>query len=120
MISKIERNEFPFFSENCLIGFDGVLKLCDFGFARTLDEGELSRTFCGSTVYAAPEVLSASEDYNPYFSDVWSCGIVLYAMFTAQVSTSKMVTYKNKKWIIRPPEVTKSDFTIGFSVVELV
>ena len=73
------------FSENCLIGFDGVLKLCDFGFARTLDEGELSRTFCGSTVYAAPEVLSASEDYNPYFSDVWSCGIVLYAMFTAQV-----------------------------------
>ena len=91
MISKSKKSKFSYFSENCLIGFDGVLKLCDFGFARTLDEGELSRTFCGSTVYAAPEVLSASEDYNPYFSDVWSCGIVLYAMFTAQVNTSNRI-----------------------------
>ena len=98
MISKKERNEFPYFSENCLIGFDGVLKLCDFGFARTLDEGELSRTFCGSTVYAAPEVLSASEDYNPYFSDVWSCGIVLYAMFTAQVKSDGYVEFRDYKW----------------------
>ena len=35
--------------KNCLIGFDGVLKLCDFGFARTFHEGEISRTFCGTT-----------------------------------------------------------------------
>jgi len=71
--------------ENCLIGYDGVLKLGDFGFARSLDENELSRTFCGSTVYAAPEILTAKFDYDPRYSDVWSCGIVLYAMFTAKM-----------------------------------
>merc|ERR1712131_355342 len=93
--------------ENCLIGFDGVLKLCDLGFARTLDEGELSRTFCGSTVYAAPEVLSASEDYNPYFSDVWSCGIVLYAMFTAQMPFGRDLLNKFvKQGIVELPKFT--------------
>jgi len=71
--------------ENCFISFNGVLKLGDFGFARTIDGDELSRTFCGSTVYAAPEILAASEDYNAFYSDIWSCGIILYAMFTAKL-----------------------------------
>ena len=49
-------------------------------------EGEsLSRTFCGSTVYAAPEILTAKNEYDPRYSDTWSCGIVLYAMFTAKM-----------------------------------
>jgi len=71
--------------ENCLISYDGLLKVADFGFARELDDGELSRTFCGSTVYAAPEILTAHADYDPYCSDVWSCGVVLYVMFTAKM-----------------------------------
>ena len=50
-----------------------------------MDGDELSRTFCGSTVYAAPEILASSEDYNAFYSDVWSCGIILYAMFTAKL-----------------------------------
>ena len=78
-----------FFSENCFISFGGVLKLGDFGFARTIENDELSRTFCGSTVYAAPEVITASENYNAFYSDVWSCGIVLYAMFTAKLPYSR-------------------------------
>lgn len=71
--------------ENCLIGFDGVLKLGDFGFARSVERENLSRTFCGSTVYAAPEILTAKHEYDPRYSDTWSCGIVLYAMFTAKM-----------------------------------
>ena len=43
-------------SENCLIGMDGSLKLGDFGLARKVKNGELSKTFCGSTDYAAPEL----------------------------------------------------------------
>ena len=62
-----------------------MLKLGDFGFARTMEKDELSQTFCGSTVYAAPEILAASEDYNAFYSDIWSCGIILYAMFTAKL-----------------------------------
>jgi len=71
--------------ENCLIGYDGLLKLGDFGFARSLADDELSRTYCGSTVYAAPEILTAKHPYDPRYADVWSCGIVLYAMLTAKM-----------------------------------
>ena len=78
-----EKNEI--FSENCLIGYDGLLKLGDFGFARSLADDELSRTYCGSTVYAAPEILTAKHSYDPRYADVWSCGIVLYAMLTAKM-----------------------------------
>ena len=73
------------FSENCLIGFDGVLKLGDFGFARSMESEQLSRTFCGSTVYAAPEILTATDWYDPRWADAWSCGVVLYAMLTAKM-----------------------------------
>ena len=72
-------------SENCLIGYDGVLKLGDFGFARSVERERLSQTYCGSTLYAAPEVLTAKYDYDPKYSDIWSCGIVLYVMFAAKM-----------------------------------
>ena len=35
---------------------DGSLKIGDFGLARRMEEGEKSKTFCGSTDYAAPEL----------------------------------------------------------------
>ena len=50
-----------------------------------MEVDELSSTFCGSTVYAAPEILASSDDYNAFYSDIWSCGIILYAMFTAKL-----------------------------------
>ena len=77
------------FSENCLISNNGTLKVADFGFARSVDENELCTTYCGSTVYAAPEILSASAPYDPFLADTWSCGIVLYIMFTAKMPFSR-------------------------------
>ncbi|CBY37939.1 unnamed protein product, partial [Oikopleura dioica] len=75
--------------ENLLIAIDGSLKIADFGFAREIQEDELSNfvtdlseTFCGSTAYTAPEVLHATNPYDPKLSDIWSCGIVLYTMIT--------------------------------------
>ena len=50
-----------------------------------MEGDELSSTFCGSTVYVAPEILASSDDYNAFYSDIWSCGIILYAMFTAKL-----------------------------------
>ena len=99
------------FSENCFIGFNGALKIGDFGFARITEEDELSRTFCGSTVYAAPEILAASDEYNAFYSDIWSCGIILYAMLTAkagfQIDNFSLVTdwlifNKRPLFIIKP------------------
>ncbi|CAJ0954689.1 unnamed protein product, partial [Mesorhabditis belari] len=67
--------------ENILLDrFDNV-KLADFGFARFLNQGQASSTFCGSRVYVAPEVLRAKQ-YTDNAIDIWSVGIVLYIMVT--------------------------------------
>lgn len=60
------------------------IKLSDFGFARGQMKPKngiapLSETFCGSYAYASPEILKGVA-YLPQLSDVWSMGVVLYAM----------------------------------------
>ncbi|CRK93679.1 CLUMA_CG007208, isoform A [Clunio marinus] len=39
----------------------------------------LSETYCGSFAYASPELLK-STPYDPFMSDIWAMGCVLYAM----------------------------------------
>ena len=55
------------------------VKLGDFGFARKLRPGESSNTYCGSKMYAAPE-LHCEKRYTGNAIDIWSSGVVLYIM----------------------------------------
>ena len=55
------------------------IKIVDFGLSNTYKPGELLKTACGSPCYAAPEMI-AGRRYNGLPADIWSLGIILYAM----------------------------------------
>ncbi|KAH0578736.1 hypothetical protein H2248_003861 [Termitomyces sp. 'cryptogamus'] len=55
-----------------------ILKVADFGFARSLPNAVMAETLCGSPLYMAPEILRY-EKYDAK-ADLWSVGAVLYEM----------------------------------------
>jgi len=65
--------------ENLLLDKDLNVKIADFGLSNMMTDGDFLRTSCGSPNYAAPEVISGKLYAGPEV-DVWSCGIILYAL----------------------------------------
>jgi 5'-AMP-activated protein kinase catalytic alpha subunit len=65
--------------ENLLLDDTQNIKLADFGLSNIMRDGEFLRTSCGSPNYAAPEVISGHLYAGPEV-DVWSCGVILYAL----------------------------------------
>ena len=74
--------------ENVLIGPDGKIKISDFGLSRFRSPQGLVDTPCGSPCYASPECISG-RSYNGITTDIWSCGVILYAMLTGQLPWTK-------------------------------
>ncbi|CAO2601796.1 Sperm motility kinase [Lemmus lemmus] len=69
--------------ENNLLGEGGEVKLCDFGLATQLVKGQMLQELWGSMPYWAPEIL-ARRPYDGMAGDMWSLGVVLYALVTGQ------------------------------------
>lgn len=65
--------------ENLLLDSDNNVKIADFGLSNVIHDGDFLRTSCGSPNYAAPEVISGNL-YAGAEVDVWSCGVILYAL----------------------------------------
>mmetsp|Transcript_114763 Transcript_114763/g.263448 ORF Transcript_114763/g.263448 Transcript_114763/m.263448 type:complete len:529 (-) Transcript_114763:113-1699(-) len=65
--------------ENLLLDTNLHIKIVDFGLSNRMRDGEFLRTSCGSPNYASPEVVSGKAYAGPEV-DVWSCGVVLYAL----------------------------------------
>ncbi|XP_053716241.1 cyclin-dependent kinase-like 5 isoform X1 [Synchiropus splendidus] len=72
--------------ENVLISHGGVVKLCDFGFARTVAspaEGGVYTDYVATRWYRAPELLVGDTKYGKPV-DVWALGCLLMEMLTGQ------------------------------------
>ncbi|KAJ1924088.1 hypothetical protein IWQ60_005441 [Tieghemiomyces parasiticus] len=68
--------------ENLLLDSHRELKITDFGFANQFQRAteDLMATSCGSPCYAAPELVVNDGMYVGTAVDIWSCGVILYAM----------------------------------------
>jgi len=67
--------------ENILLDSRANVKVGDFGFATVTKQGEFMSTSCGSPYYVAPEVIREERKYTEKV-DIWSCGVILYALVT--------------------------------------
>ena len=67
--------------ENLLLTSEHLLKIIDFGLSNYFKNGQknLLSTPCGSPCYASPEMVGGKK-YNGFKIDIWSSGIILYAM----------------------------------------
>ena len=65
--------------ENLLLSKNDLLKIIDFGLSNFTGYNILLGTPCGSPCYASPEMVSGQR-YNGFMIDVWSTGIILFAM----------------------------------------
>ncbi|KAI9263577.1 kinase-like domain-containing protein [Helicostylum pulchrum] len=102
--------------ENLLLDREKNIKIADFGMASLQPTGSLLETSCGSPHYASPEIVNGIP-YDGSASDIWSCGIILYALLSGHLPfdddnirqlLNKMKQVQNHPWftVDPPPNLT--------------
>lgn len=81
------------------------IKIADFGMASLQVDGSMLETSCGSPHYACPEVIRG-EKYDGRKADVWSCGVILYALLVGALPFDD----ENLKHLLE--KIKKGNFTI--------
>ncbi|KAL2758585.1 hypothetical protein ACRALDRAFT_2040732 [Sodiomyces alcalophilus JCM 7366] len=94
--------------ENILLTSENRIKIADFGMAALhQSEGHHLETACGSPHYAAPELLKYRH-YRGDKADIWSMGVILYAMLAASLPFDdpdiRVLLSKSKKGVYEMPE----------------
>lgn len=101
--------------QNILLGHGGVVKLCDFGFARAMSFNTLVLTSIkGTPLYMAPEIV----EERPYdhTADLWALGCILYELAVGTppfytnsiIQLVKMITTNKVKWTDKMSPMFKS------------
>ncbi|KAK6202511.1 kinase-like domain-containing protein [Scheffersomyces amazonensis] len=70
--------------ENLLLDKHKNVIISDFGFVNSYnkDKNDYMKTSCGSPCYAAPELVLTQSPYEGRKVDIWSLGVILYAMLS--------------------------------------
>lgn len=70
--------------ENLLLDKHKNVIISDFGFVNSYnrDKSDYMKTSCGSPCYAAPELVLTQSPYEGRKVDIWSLGVILYAMLS--------------------------------------
>jgi 5'-AMP-activated protein kinase catalytic alpha subunit len=55
-----------------------------------MQEHDLLSTVCGSSVYAAPELVRYKRAYAGKPADIWACGVILYNMLLGKMPFKKL------------------------------
>ena len=97
--------------ENLLLDAKKNIKIADFGLSNLYNKNQLLLTACGSPCYAAPEMINGKA-YKGVLVDIWSSGIILFAMICGYLpfeDNNNDVLYK---------KITDGKFTIPKFVSE--
>lgn len=86
--------------ENLLLDENMNIKIVDFGLSNTYKtENDTLKTACGSPCYASPEMI-AGKRYFGLDTDIWSLGVILYAMTVGYLPFEDADTNKLYKKIL--------------------
>lgn len=85
--------------ENLLLTNDKVIKIVDFGLSNTYKTGDTLKTACGSPCYAAPEMIAGKRYFGSHV-DIWSCGVILYALICGYLPFEDPNTHQLYKKIL--------------------
>ncbi|XP_025084708.1 serine/threonine-protein kinase BRSK2-like isoform X3 [Pomacea canaliculata] len=98
--------------ENLLLDDKNNIRVADFGMASLQVEGSMLETSCGSPHYACPEVIRG-EKYDGRKADVWSCGVILYALLVGALpfddDNLRQLLEKVKKGVFHIPHFVPPD-----------
>lgn len=98
--------------ENLLLDEKNNIRVADFGMASLQVEGSMLETSCGSPHYACPEVIRG-EKYDGRKADVWSCGVILYALLVGALpfddDNLRNLLEKVKKGVFHIPHFVPPD-----------
>ena len=97
--------------ENIIINQNHYIKLIDFGFGVYNPSDELQSFFCGTPNYMPPEIFMKIK-YNPFLSDLWSLGVLLYKMLTGEFPYKG----KNEKELFK--HVKEDSYTVPNYITE--
>lgn len=101
--------------ENILLDKDNNVKLVDFGMAALQPQGKWLKTSCGSPHYAPPEI-AWGHKYRGAPADVWSSGVVLYAMLCGTLPFGTGMEGEDPREVLK--EVVKGEIHVPEDIGE--